>query len=144
MNVEMMNKYVVKHKSVKLFMTYAVGKLEATLNISHLIISTSSQRFSQIAQRSVSAHCELALCAEFIVQWSACWAGYSETRVRFPVNTLPTFPHLYECSLTALISWIPKKAAPHFSSSSSSSTSMLLLEPLPLFLLGSCVNTLPN
>ena len=29
------NKYVVKHKSVKLFMTYAVGKLEAALKISH-------------------------------------------------------------------------------------------------------------
>ena len=26
-------KYVVKHKSAKLFMTYAVGKLEAALNI---------------------------------------------------------------------------------------------------------------
>ena len=37
-------KYVVKHKSAKLFMTYAVGKLEAALNISHLILSTSSQR----------------------------------------------------------------------------------------------------
>ena len=46
-------------------------------------------------QRTVSAHCELALCAEFIVQWLARWAGYSETRVRFPVNTPPTFPHLY-------------------------------------------------
>ena len=30
-------KYVVKHKSAKLIMTYAVGKLEAALNISHLI-----------------------------------------------------------------------------------------------------------
>ena len=40
------NKYVVKHKSAKLFITYAVGKLEATLNISHLILSTSSQRVS--------------------------------------------------------------------------------------------------
>ena len=39
-------KYVVKHKSAKLFMTYAVGKLEAALNISHLILSTSSQRVS--------------------------------------------------------------------------------------------------
>ena len=39
-------KYVVKHKSAKLFMTYAVGKLEAALNISHLILSTSSQRIS--------------------------------------------------------------------------------------------------
>ena len=39
-------KYVVKHKSTKLFMTYAVGKLEAVLNISHLILSTSSQRVS--------------------------------------------------------------------------------------------------
>ena len=28
--------YVVKHKSAKLFMIYAVGKLEAALNISHL------------------------------------------------------------------------------------------------------------
>ena len=36
-------KYVVKHKSAKLFMTYAVGKLEAALNISHLILSTSGQ-----------------------------------------------------------------------------------------------------
>ena len=34
-------KYVVKHKSAKLFMTYAVGKLEAALNISHSILSTS-------------------------------------------------------------------------------------------------------
>ena len=33
--------YVVKHKSAKLFMTYAVGKLEAALNKSHLILSTS-------------------------------------------------------------------------------------------------------
>ena len=42
-----MVKYVVKHKSAKLFMTYNVGKLEAALNISHLILSiTSSQRFS--------------------------------------------------------------------------------------------------
>ena len=39
-------KYVVKHKSAKLFMTYAVGKLEAALNISHSILSTSSQRVS--------------------------------------------------------------------------------------------------
>ena len=39
-------KYVVKHKSAKLLMTYAVGKLEAALNISHLILSTSSQRVS--------------------------------------------------------------------------------------------------
>ena len=38
------DKYVVKHKSAKLFMTFAVGKLEAALNISHLIFSTSSQR----------------------------------------------------------------------------------------------------
>ena len=37
-------KYVVKHKSAKLFMTYAVGKLETALNLSHLILSTSSQR----------------------------------------------------------------------------------------------------
>ena len=36
-------KYVVKHKSAKLLMTYAVGKLEAALKISHLILSTSSQ-----------------------------------------------------------------------------------------------------
>ena len=34
------NKYVVKHKSAKQFMTYAVGKLEAALNISHSILST--------------------------------------------------------------------------------------------------------
>ena len=39
-------KYVVKHKSAKLFMTYAVGKLEVALNISHLELSTSSQRVS--------------------------------------------------------------------------------------------------
>ena len=39
-------KYVVKHKSAKILMTYAVGKLEATLNISHLILSTSNQRVS--------------------------------------------------------------------------------------------------
>ena len=39
-------KYVVKHKFAKLFMTYAVGKLEAALNISHQILSTSSQRVS--------------------------------------------------------------------------------------------------
>ena len=37
---------VVKHKYAKLFMTYAAGKLEAALNISHLILSTSSQRVS--------------------------------------------------------------------------------------------------
>ena len=40
------NKYVVKHKSAKLFMMYTVGKLEAALNTSHLILSTSSQRVS--------------------------------------------------------------------------------------------------
>ena len=40
------NKYVVKHKSAKLFMTYAVEKLEAALNISQLILSTSSQKVS--------------------------------------------------------------------------------------------------
>ena len=34
-------KYVVKHKSAKIFMTYAVGKLEAALNMSHLILGTS-------------------------------------------------------------------------------------------------------
>ena len=33
-----MQTYVVKHKSAKLFMTYAVGKLEAAFNISHLIV----------------------------------------------------------------------------------------------------------
>ena len=33
-----LNKYVVKHKSAKLFMMCAVGKLEAALNISHLIL----------------------------------------------------------------------------------------------------------
>ena len=46
--VDIKNKYVVKHKSAKLLMTYAVyvGKLEAALNISHLILSTSSQRVS--------------------------------------------------------------------------------------------------
>ena len=32
-------KYVVKHKSSKLLMTYAVGKLEVALNMSHLILS---------------------------------------------------------------------------------------------------------
>ena len=37
-------KYVVKHKSAKLLMTYAEGKLEAALNMSHLILRTSSQR----------------------------------------------------------------------------------------------------
>ena len=31
-----LQKYVVKHKSAKLFMTYAVGKLEAALNIHSL------------------------------------------------------------------------------------------------------------
>ena len=46
----------------------------------------------------------------------------------------PATVTLHECSLTALFSWIPKKAAPHFSSSPSSS-SALLLEELPLFLL---------
>ena len=39
-------KYVVKHKSAKLFMTYAVGQLEAALNICHLILHTSSLRVS--------------------------------------------------------------------------------------------------
>ena len=39
-------KYVVKHWSAKIIMTYAVGKLEAALNISQLILSTSSQRVS--------------------------------------------------------------------------------------------------
>ena len=38
--------YVVKHKSAKLLMMYAVGKLEAALNVSHLILSTRSQRVS--------------------------------------------------------------------------------------------------
>ena len=38
------NKYVVKHKSANLFKTYAEGKLEAALNISYLILITSSQR----------------------------------------------------------------------------------------------------
>ena len=46
--VSLSDKYVVKHKSAKLFMTYAVGKLEAAHNISHLILSTSSQRVSKI------------------------------------------------------------------------------------------------
>ena len=41
---EIRTKYVVKHKSAKLFMMYAIGKLEAALNTSHLILSTSSQR----------------------------------------------------------------------------------------------------
>ena len=40
----MFEKYVVKHKSAKLFMTYAVGKLEAALNISHLILSIQAVR----------------------------------------------------------------------------------------------------
>ena len=47
--------------------------------------------FVYTVQRTVSGHCELALCAEFIVQWLAHWAGYSETRVRFtifPISTL--------------------------------------------------------
>ena len=45
-------KYVVKHKSAKLLMMYAVGKLEAALNISHLILSTSSQsKKSELAVR---------------------------------------------------------------------------------------------
>ena len=35
-----------KKKSAKLLMTYAVGKLEAALNVRHLILSTSSQRVS--------------------------------------------------------------------------------------------------
>ena len=34
-------KYVVKHKSAKLLKTYAVGKLDAALNISHLILTPS-------------------------------------------------------------------------------------------------------
>ena len=34
---------VVKHKYAKLFMTYAGGKLEAALNISHLILSKQSE-----------------------------------------------------------------------------------------------------
>ena len=38
--ISLMKKYVVKHKSAKLLMTYAVGKLEAALNISLLILST--------------------------------------------------------------------------------------------------------
>ena len=42
------DKYVVKHKSAKLLITYAVGKLEAALNLSHLILSTSSQRVSML------------------------------------------------------------------------------------------------
>ena len=36
-----MHKYVVKHKSAKIFMTYAVGKLEAALDIRHLITLTA-------------------------------------------------------------------------------------------------------
>ena len=42
-------KYVVKHKSAKLFMTYAVGKLEAALNISHLIFNIKYKQ-SEIAR----------------------------------------------------------------------------------------------
>ena len=42
------HKNMVKHKSAKLFMTYAVGKLEAAINIRHLILSTSSQRVSML------------------------------------------------------------------------------------------------
>ena len=34
-------KYVVKHKSAKPLMTYAVGNLEAAINISHLILRTA-------------------------------------------------------------------------------------------------------
>ena len=45
-NYALKTEYVVKHKTAKLFMMYAVGKLEAALNISHLILSTSSQRVS--------------------------------------------------------------------------------------------------
>ena len=45
-NCLQINKDVVKHKSAKLLMTYAVGELEAALNVSHLILSTSSQRVS--------------------------------------------------------------------------------------------------
>ena len=41
------------------------------------------------AQRTMSAHCEVALCAEFIEQWLARRAGYSETR-----GSIPDFPHL--------------------------------------------------
>ena len=37
MGIKYPHKYVVKHKSAKLFITYAVGKLEAALTISHLI-----------------------------------------------------------------------------------------------------------
>ena len=43
-----LRKYVVKHKSAKLLMTFAVGKLEAALNISHLMLSTRTQRVSYI------------------------------------------------------------------------------------------------
>ena len=39
------HKYVVKHRAAKLVMTYAVGKLEAALDISHLILSTSSYSY---------------------------------------------------------------------------------------------------
>ena len=46
--LDLNNKYVVKHKSAKLIKTYAAGKLEAALNISHLIFSTSSQRVSYL------------------------------------------------------------------------------------------------
>ena len=45
------------------------------------------------AQRTVSAHCEVALCAEFIEQWSARRAGYSETRVRFPIFPISTLDY---------------------------------------------------
>ena len=47
-------KYVVKHKSAKPLKMYAVGKLDAALNINHLILSTSSQRFGQIELVRVS------------------------------------------------------------------------------------------
>ena len=35
--VKLLYKYVVKHKSAKLFMTYVVGKLEAALSYSALV-----------------------------------------------------------------------------------------------------------
>ena len=37
-------KYVVKHKSAKLLMMYAVGKLEAALNISHYLKYKQSEQ----------------------------------------------------------------------------------------------------
>ena len=47
-------KYVVKHKSAKLLITYAVGKLEAALNISQLILSTSNPGKCSLATKGLA------------------------------------------------------------------------------------------